>query len=367
VHIPSKPYKPIEIFYSYSHKDEHLRAELETHLAILKQQGIITGWYDRRISAGKEWKGEIDKHLNTAAIVLLLISADFIASDYCYDVEMKRAMERHKAGEARVIPIILRPSDWKGTPFDGLQALPKDAKPVVNWRSHDEAFRDVEVGIRGVVEEFIGKLPVNHIRKTIAKVIISDITLPKVWVDRSNDAKKLEDLLKRTDESAPRIIEIQQLGGSGKSCFTRKFFDEVEERKLGYEAVIWFSFYKLRSIEGSFGKFLDYVLNDLRDFYPIYFESRDAEITERADKTIYHRLKLAKILRNEKILMFLDGLEVSQKDNGRLKDPEFYNFLSDCCNFDKSHVIISTRVSLRDFERVKGYTNFNCNSERCFT
>ena len=94
--------EPVEIFYSYSHKDEALRDELEKHLGILKRRGIITDWHDRRIGAGKEWEGAIDRHLESAKVILLLISSDFIASDYCYDIEMKRAMQRHEAGEARV-------------------------------------------------------------------------------------------------------------------------------------------------------------------------------------------------------------------------------------------------------------------------
>src|SRR5438094_4349901 len=100
---------PIEIFYSYAHADEDLRQELEKHLAALQHEGLIAGWHDRLISAGSEWEQQIDEHLNTANIILLLISASFIASKYCSSIEMKRAMERHEAKEARVIPIILRP------------------------------------------------------------------------------------------------------------------------------------------------------------------------------------------------------------------------------------------------------------------
>src|SRR5579871_1216010 len=139
---------PMELFYSYSHKDEELRETLETHLSPLKRQGVIAGWHDRRISAGTEWADQIDEHLNSAQIILLLISADFLASDYCYDKEMTRAMERHEAGAARVIPIILRPCDWHGAPFGKLQALPKDAKPITDWSNRDAAFLDVAQGIR---------------------------------------------------------------------------------------------------------------------------------------------------------------------------------------------------------------------------
>jgi hypothetical protein len=144
---------PVEIFSSYSHKDEKLRNQLEQHLSLLKHQGLITGWHDRKIGAGTEWEGQIDQHLNAAHIILLLVSADFLASRYCYDVEMKRAMERHDAGEARVIPVILRPCDWHKALFGKLQALPKDALPVTKWKNRDEAFTDVARGIRAAVAE----------------------------------------------------------------------------------------------------------------------------------------------------------------------------------------------------------------------
>ena len=148
---------PIEVFYSYSHKDEELRERLETHLKLLQRQGVIKGWHDRLISAGTEWAGQIDHYLESSQIILLLISADFLASDYCYDKEMKRALERHEAGEARVIPIILRPVDWKGAPFSHLQALPKDAKPLTQWPDRDAAFTNIAEGIRKVAEELAGK------------------------------------------------------------------------------------------------------------------------------------------------------------------------------------------------------------------
>src|ERR1700676_3417548 len=125
--------RPIEVFYAYSHKDESLRDELETHLSILKRRGIISCWYDRRISGGMEWDDKIDDYLNRADIILLLVSADFIASDYCYEKEMTRAMERHELKEARVIPVILRDCDWNFALFSKLQALPRDGKPVARW------------------------------------------------------------------------------------------------------------------------------------------------------------------------------------------------------------------------------------------
>ena len=150
--------EPLEIFFSYAREDEALRLELEKHLLILKRQGLITTWSDRQISAGQEWAQEIDRHLSTAHIILLLISPDFLASAYCYGKEMQQALERHERGEAYVIPIILRPADWQATPFGKLQALPSGAKPITSpsWRQGiDEALLDVVIGIRRVIEEFV--------------------------------------------------------------------------------------------------------------------------------------------------------------------------------------------------------------------
>ena len=149
----AKELREVEVFIAYSHKDEKLLDQMLLHLTMLQREALITAWYDRRIDAGDEWASEIDRHLNTAQIILFLISASFLASDYCYGIEVKRAMERHEAGEARVIPIILRPCDWGGTPFAKLQALPKDARPINSFASRDEAYYEVSKGIRLAIEE----------------------------------------------------------------------------------------------------------------------------------------------------------------------------------------------------------------------
>jgi energy-coupling factor transporter ATP-binding protein EcfA2 len=143
----------MKLFFSYAHKDEPLRDELAKHLSLLKRQNIITDWHDRNITAGTNWAQAIDDNLDTANIILLLISSDFLASDYCYDKEMTRALEHHNQGTARVIPIILRPCDWHSAPFGKLQALPKDAKPVTKWDDPDEAFTHIAQGIRTAVAE----------------------------------------------------------------------------------------------------------------------------------------------------------------------------------------------------------------------
>jgi tetratricopeptide (TPR) repeat protein len=150
---------PIEVFFSYAHEDDAFRQRLLKQLIALKREGIIDIWNDCDINAGSDWEQEINEHLNTAQIILLLISPDFMASHYCYSREMQRAMERHRAKEALVIPVILRSVYWKGAPFGRLQALPKNGKPVTDsfWYNLDRAFFDVAEGIREASMELLTK------------------------------------------------------------------------------------------------------------------------------------------------------------------------------------------------------------------
>ena len=129
----------LRVFFSYSHKDETLRNELETHLKLLQYRSLISTWHDRKIEAGEEWKQKIDENLERADIILLLVSVDFIASAYCYALEMTRALQRHEEKSARVIPIILRDVDLAGSPFVKLQGLPSNLNPVTKWPDRDSA------------------------------------------------------------------------------------------------------------------------------------------------------------------------------------------------------------------------------------
>lgn len=160
----------VEVFFSYSHEDEALRDQLAAHLKILERQKIIASWHDRKILPGSEWSGDINYSLSQADIILLLVSADFLASDYCWDIEIQKALDRHEAGDATVIPVILRPVDWSSAPFAKLQALPKNAQPVVTWTPPDLAFMDIAKGIRRKAEELVAsrKKQQAQIRKQAA-------------------------------------------------------------------------------------------------------------------------------------------------------------------------------------------------------
>jgi len=151
--------RPLKLFYSYSSHDEELRVEIEKHLKLLEHSNVIEPWHFRMILPGHEWEDEIDEHLEAAHIILLLISADFLSSNYCWKIEARRALERHHQKLSRVIPVVVRACDWRVSPFAKLQALPKNAKAVTSWPNTDEALTDVAQGIRRAVDEMrSGKL-----------------------------------------------------------------------------------------------------------------------------------------------------------------------------------------------------------------
>ena len=141
----------MRVFLSYSHKDGEALQRLRTHLAPLRRQGHIEAWYDREILAGSELDAEISVELESCQLFLLLVSPDFLASVYCYEREMSRALERHESGEVRVIPIIIEPCDWRSSPLGRLKALPNDAVPVSEWPNQNSAYFDIVNELRRVV------------------------------------------------------------------------------------------------------------------------------------------------------------------------------------------------------------------------
>ncbi len=251
--MTSEHMKAVSVFYSYAHRDIVLRDNLDKHLSNLKRQGLITSWYDRDINAGKAWASEIDEHLRKAHIILLLISPDFMNSEYCYSIEMTYALKRHQAGEAYVIPIILRHVDWEDAPFSKLQVLPSLAEPIVSarWHNVDEAFSDVVKGIRKAIKD----LPQTSGR---SQVVVDDdiaISTPKqvsavvsVWnvpyrrnpffTGRGKLLKQLHDKFNKKNNTHSFISSqaICGLGGIGKSQIVVEYAFRYHDE---YPFVLW--------------------------------------------------------------------------------------------------------------------------------
>ena len=238
--------QPVEVFVSYSHRDDDLRAELQTHLVMLRRTGVVREWSDRRIIPGQEWDEQIDEHLESADIILLLVSPDFLASDYCYDKEVMRAMERHEEGEARVIPVILRHcDDWQSAPFGKLQALPRDGRPVKDWPDRDKAFADVAAGIRRAVEDFITTReeparPRDEPEKTRPPTLIPHPPIIGFVSRRDSQGHDIVGRLK--EELAPgraRLVTLSGPGGIGKTTLAAEAARGLLEAHAG--RIVWSS------------------------------------------------------------------------------------------------------------------------------
>jgi hypothetical protein len=255
----------IEVFCSYAHEDEGWRIQLEKHLSSLKREKLITSWHDRKIVPGTEWAHEINTHLSAAHIILLLISPDFIASDFCWGIELKSALKRHNAGEAHVIPIIIRPVDWKKTPFKKLQALPTDGKPVTNWSNPDDALLNVAQGIRTTVEEVKKNLsaqaPAGTAKAAVRKKGSASAQLWTVpfrrnplFTGRENILTSLHIML--TTNSAtlklPRVIS--GLGGIGK---TQLAVEYAYRYRADYQTVLWAEADSSETLIAAFTSFAD--------------------------------------------------------------------------------------------------------------
>lgn len=224
----------LSVFFSYSHEDETLRNQLEQQLAILSRQQVITTWHDRRITAGEVIDHAISGNLEAADIILLLVSPAFLASDYCYDREMLRAMERHEAGKAVVIPVILRPCEWHRTPFGKLLATPTDGKPVTHWPDRDTAFLEVARAIRAAAEKLqravqppSTPVPTPLEAKSLPEGVTnwaprsSNLRIAKTFTERDRDAFKHEtfDYIARFFEAS--LVELQARNQGIEGAFRR--------------------------------------------------------------------------------------------------------------------------------------------------
>ena len=221
--------KPVNLFYSYAHEDRELLGELRAQLAILRRDGSISEWHDRDIGAGTDWNAEIRRELETADLVLILVSPDFINSDYCWSKELKLALDRHEQGRARLIPIILRPCSWQDAPFAKLQALPFDSRAVTTWSNRDEAFADIAKAIRKVV---------RGLRSASVEKVPRSPPEPEYPRTRIFGRTKVatEIVLRLTRTQQP--IVIKGFGGIGKSTLAILVSNRCIAKRL-VDAVIW--------------------------------------------------------------------------------------------------------------------------------
>jgi tetratricopeptide (TPR) repeat protein len=232
----------IKLFISYSHSDELFKEKLEKHLTLLKRNKIIETWHDRKIIPGQEWDLKIKEELDSADVILLLISIDFLNSDYCYDVEIKKAIQKHENKEAVLIPIILRACSWQETEFGKIQALPKNGSPVTTFRDEDEAYHSISEGIKLAIENLksirISAIPEkrdNDVQVNIIHKQKKECDTPpnnSFWTGR---LKEIEEL----SSDLHKVVFISGIGGQGKSGLASYYIKEIVPHKGNWEFWDW--------------------------------------------------------------------------------------------------------------------------------
>ena len=185
--MAATPVKTLRVFYSYAREDKEYRQQLEKHLSNILRLYRIQTWFNRLIRGGERWEAVLNDRLNTADLILLLISADFLASDYCYNQEMRRALERDARGEARIIPIIVRRVHWEKSPFSHLQALPLDGEPVdsSSWDSRDDAYYHIAVEIEKAIQDLLAFRATQEVAPPPYMPNIQEVAppphMPRMW------------------------------------------------------------------------------------------------------------------------------------------------------------------------------------------
>ena len=161
---------------------------------MLERQRLILNWHDRRIIPSLDWKVEISDKLNSADIVLLLLSPDFLASDYCYEIEMKKAIKLHSKNQLQIVPVMLRPCDWKNSPFSKFLGLPTDMTPVLDesWYTMDEAFSNVTEGLKVLVQELFDNYPDDSIGSSNSDILV-DTKIVDVEIKINRDYNTFSD------------------------------------------------------------------------------------------------------------------------------------------------------------------------------
>ena len=326
----------LNVFISYSHKDEDLLKDLEEHLALLMREGKIRSWHDREITAGEDWQGQLDDHLNAADLILLLVSSSFIASDYCWDVEMTRALERHARGETRVVPILVRPCERKTAPFADIQCLPKNMRPVTTWSNPDSAWLDIAQGLRVTIEELTGQRwafnnqgkhlhrypdgesqrPSRRLKPVLPRTRLR-IVHPLLRARDYQDRPEMHRVAEWWRRGGIGVCALVGIGGAGKTAITERFLRilpgvmpaepdlHIDDSLRTPRAVFVFSFYEAPNAEALF--------TELSSFFKqsTYTASSPEKGTPSYAQTV------AILEQIDSALLVLDGLERVQSDGAR--------------------------------------------------
>ena len=340
------------VFISYSHKDEEWKDRLVTQLGVLKQEGILDLWDDRRIEVGDDWKPEIENAINRAAIAILMISANFLTSKFILDEEVPKFLARREKEGLRVIPLIVKPCAWTQVKWlSKIQARPKDGKPLSTQRAPqaDADLAAFAIEIAGIVK----RAKTSEVSETseVWKISPDKISLAKL-PSTSPDLFGRDDKLKELDDAwnNPRIniVSLVAWGGVGKSALVNKWLTQMgADNYRGAEQVFGWSFYSQGAAEGRQVSADQFIASALVWFGDPEMANSSASPWDKGER-------LAELIKGQKTLLILDGLEPLQNpppvETGKIKDPALVSFLREMARQNRGLVIITTRLAVDDLK-----------------
>lgn len=339
------------VFISYSHKDEEWKNRLVLHLKVLEKEGILDEWDDRRIGAGMDWCQEIQEAIDRASVAILMVSANFLTSDFILKEEVPRLLERRAKEGVRIFPIIVKPCAWKRVKWLArMQVRPTDGRPL---SSGDE--NRIDKDLAAIAEEVAGVMdraaPTAHGRHVMLRPEkISTAKLPSTSPDLFGREKELKMLDEAWEDENTCVVSLVAFGGVGKTALVNVWMNEMQKDKFrSAERVYGWSFYSKGAREGAQASADEFIDAALR-----WFGDPDPTAGSPWDKGE----RLTGLIKKQRTLLMLDGLEPLQyppgEMAGRLKDPGLQCLLRELARQNSGLCIITTRLEVDDLSEYVG-------------
>ncbi len=349
-----------KVFISYSHKDEEWKDRLVNQLKVLEMEDILYLWDDRNIQTGKDWFLEIEKELESAQIVIMLISANFLTSEFIRQEEVPRILKRRKEEGVLVVPLIVKPCAWKQVKWlAAMQVTPKDGNPLMGGSEYE-----IEAQLAKLTEQICTLIKPEKKELTLSKELrfsalppehISISKLPGTGEKFFGREEELKELDAAWADEHTHIVTLIAWGGVGKSALVNRWLNIMERKNYcGARKVYGWSFYSQGAEEGKQASADEFLQETLT-----WFGDKNPGEGSAVDKG----RRLARLVREQRTLLILDGMEPLQYPpgevhgyDGRLKDQGLKTFLNELSAGHPGLCIITSREPVTDLAHKKGFT-----------
>jgi len=333
------------VFISYSHKDEEWKDQLQPHLRLLEQQGQIRLWDDRMIDGGSSWYPEIAEAMKNAAVAVCLISAHYLSSDFVNKEEIPYLLKRRERDGMLLLPVLITQCLWEAIEWlKPIQMLPRDGKSI----AEDFAGRE-NVAFKQVARRVFGSLdrtyqpPAPPPPRWSPPEKVDIHRLPMTGAELFGRQKEMELLDEAWESDQTHVVSLVAWGGVGKSTLVNKWLERLAtDNYRGARRVYGWSFYSQGTGErvASADLFISEALT--------WFGDPDSTAGSPWDKG----QRLADLVRREKTLLVLDGMEPLQSgldyERGKVKDPALAILLAELARRNQGLCVITTREAVAD-------------------